>query len=98
QNIDNKFSQSLQIKTSLTTKANVVIENPINLKPYRTFREVDQPESNFILRYIDSKHPQNRSGGIEAALFEGDGGAWKLEAIQNIKNWLTEKTEIPVIG
>jgi len=25
-----------------------------------------------------------------AALFEGDGGAWKLRAVQNIRNWLVE--------
>jgi len=90
-NTDDKFSQKLQVKTGLTTKAEVEVKNPINLKPFRTFREIDQPESNFILRY------RSRSG-VEAALFEGDGGAWKLEAIQNIKDWLTEKTSIPVIG
>lgn len=91
QNTDDKFSQSLQVKSGLTTKANEVVENPITLIPFRTFREIEQPESNFILRY------QNRKG-IEAALFEGDGGCWKLDAILRIKNWLTEKTTIPVIG
>ena len=90
-NTDDKFSQKLQVKTGLTTKAEVEVKNPINLKPFRTFREIDQPESNFILRY-------RNQNGIQAALFEGDGGAWKLKAIQNIKNWLTEKTSIPVIG
>jgi len=91
QNTDDKFSQTLQVKTGLTTKANEKIENPITLKPFRTFREIEQPESEFILRY------QNRSG-IEAALFEGDGGCWKLDAILRIKEWLSAKTKIPVIG
>lgn len=91
QNTDDKFSQTLQVKTGLTTKANETIENPITLKPFRTFREIEQPESEFILRY------QNRNG-IEAALFEGDGGCWKLDAILRIKEWLSDKTEIPVIG
>jgi len=91
QNTDDKFSQTLQVKTGLTTKANEKIENPITLKPFRTFREIVQPESEFILRY------QNRNG-IEAALFEGDGGCWKLDAILRIKEWLSGKTEIPVIG
>ena len=63
----------------------------VTLKPFRTFREIEQPESEFILRY------QNRNG-IEAALFEGDGGCWKLDAILRIKEWLSDKTEIPVIG
>ena len=92
QNIDDKFSQKLKVKTGLTTKAEVEIKNPVNLAPYRTFREVEQPSSNFILRY------RNRGELIEAALFEGDGGAWKLDAIQNIKNWLTLNTTTAVIG
>jgi len=95
QNTDDKFSQSLQVKTALTTKAQVDVKNPVTLKPFRTFREVDQPESEFILRY--------RSSGkiVEAALFEGDGGRWRLDAIKNIKEWLTLNTldtKIPVIG
>jgi len=93
QNTDDKFSQSLQIKTGLTTKANVIVENPITLQPFRTFREVNQPESKFILRY------RNKGNTIEAALFEGDGGQWKLDAIKNIKDWLSgNASPIPVIG
>ena len=92
QNLDDKFSQKIKVKTGLTTKAEVEVKNPVVLKPFRTFREVDQPQSEFILRY------RNRGDQVEAALFEGDGGSWKLDAIQNIKNWLTENTKIPVIG
>lgn len=92
QNTDDKFSQSLQVKTALTTKAQVDVKNPVTLQPFRIFREVDQPESEFILRY------RSANKLVEAALFEGDGGRWKLDAIQNIKNWLTQKTKIPVIG
>ena len=92
QNTDDKFSQSVMIKTGLTTKATVDIENPVSLRPFRTFREVDQPQSDFILRY------QTKNGSMSAALFEGDGGAWQLGAIQNIKEWLTKNTKIPVIG
>ena len=91
QNTDDKFSQTLQVKTGLTTKANETVENPITLLPYRTFREVGQPESEFILRYRSQTD-------IVAALFEGDGGRWKLDAISSIKAWLSEKTDIPVIG
>uniref|UniRef100_A0A6M3IXA3 Uncharacterized protein n=1 Tax=viral metagenome TaxID=1070528 RepID=A0A6M3IXA3_9ZZZZ len=92
ENNDDQFSQSLQIKTGLTTKAMVEVKNPVLLKPFRTFREVAQPKSNFILRY------QNRNDSISAALFEADGGAWQLAAIQNIKAWLVANTKISVIG
>ena len=47
----------------------------MELKPFRTFLEVAQPESEFILRVNDK-------GNI--GLFEADGGVWKLEAKRNI--------------
>jgi len=90
-NTDDKFSQKVQVKTGLTTKAEVEVKNPILLKPFRTFREVDQPESNFVLRY-------RNQNGIQAALFEGDGGCWKLDAILRIKEWFSDNSKIPIIG
>lgn len=64
----------------------------VTLKPFRTFREVDQPESAFIFRYRKGRH-----GLPEIALFEADGGAWKLEAKSRIKAYLSEGTEAPII-
>jgi hypothetical protein len=78
---DDGVSQSVVAKTGVATVADVVVPNPVNLKPYRTFVEVEQPESEFIFRM------QN---GPQCALFEADGGAWKLEAMRNIKNYLAE--------
>lgn len=55
------------------------------LKPWRTFSEVNQPESAFLFRY--------RSDGdsVVVALFEADGGAWKIEAMDNIAKFFREK-------
>jgi hypothetical protein len=63
------------------------VPNPVRLTPYRTFREVWQPSSVFVLRL---KKGEN---GIPptAALFEADGGKWKLEAIENISTFLRDK-------
>lgn len=44
---------------------------------------VDQPESNFTLRV---------NGEACVALFEADGGAWKNEAVENIKQYLVAGT------
>ena len=66
------------------------------LAPRRTFPEVDQPESPFVLLV-----KQSREGMMpEIALFEADGGLWKLTAIQNIKDYLKAvlEVEVPVIG
>ena len=38
--------------------------------------------SKFVLRVSDKR------GDPELALFEADGGAWKLEAMRLIKEWL----------
>lgn len=91
QNVDNKMSQTLQIKTSITTKANIEMKNPVLLRPFRTFREVEQPASNFILRY------KNQGDSLVANLIEADGGAWQLDAISNIKAWLSMNVEDVII-
>lgn len=52
--------------------------------PFRTFIEIEQPESEFLLR------AKKGYEGIEFALFEADGGAWKKEAIDNIAAYLKE--------
>jgi len=63
----------------------------VKLKPYRTFREVEQPESAFIFRY------KQEGGSPVIALFEADGGAWKLDAKAKIKAYLSDKVESPII-
>jgi len=84
---DDGFSQQINIKTGITTKSQIKVENPIELQPYRTFREVAQPASNFILRL-------KNKDGFSCALFEGDGGAWRLQAIKNI----TEHLELALVN
>lgn len=54
----------------------------IKLAPYRTFIEVEQPEGEFLLRL---------QKGPSAALFEADGGAWKIQARKNIKEYFLDK-------
>lgn len=57
------------------------VPNPVKLRPYRTFHEVEQPASDFIFRMKSER-------GISCALFEADGGAWENAAMANIKNYL----------
>lgn len=85
QNTDNKFSQSIQIKSGIMSASSVEIQNPMSLIPYRTFNEVDQPASNCIFRL------REMPTGLQCALFVADGGAWKNEAMKNIATFLKEK-------
>lgn len=98
--VDNGVTQTVHIKAGLTAGSDEtapveVPAGPLLLRPYRTFREIDQPESKFIFRLRkgdDGKEPV-------AALFEADGEEWKLEAIHRIKDWLEIKVkDIPVIA
>ena len=79
---DDGFTQTVNIKQGIAIVGSKAINPIVRLKPYRTFVEVEQPESEFLIRL--------RSGG-EVALFEADGGAWKLQARENIAVYLREK-------
>lgn len=79
---DDGVSQKVTINRGVATASDVTVKNPVSLKPLRTFYEVDQPESPFILRFDEN---------ARAALFEGDGGAWKLKAVESIRNWLSDE-------
>lgn len=78
---DNGVTQKATVRTGIASKTDAVVPNPVKLRPYRTFMEVEQPVSEFIFRMADER-------GITCALFEADGGAWKNAAMQNIKNYL----------
>lgn len=68
---DNGFTQSVTTKTGSATLSATPIPPKVSLKPFRTFVEVSQPASDYILRLNDR-------GNV--ALYEADGGSWQLEA------------------
>ena len=72
---DNGVTQTVEARQGIALKERVEIRPRVVLQPFRTFLEVDQPESEFLLR-VDAEK------GI--GLFEADGGVWKLEAKKNI--------------
>lgn len=81
---DDGVSQSVTIRTGIATVGQVRVPSPAKLRPYRTFLEVEQPASLFILRM--------REGG-QCALFEADGGLWRETARQNIRNYFEYELE-----
>lgn len=78
---DSGINQSVTVKNGVSSLATGKAPNPVELKPYRTFLEVDQPESLFVFRLNDEPG---------CALFEADGGLWKHNALANIKEYLQE--------
>ena len=90
QTMDDGVSQSVTAKAGIAKVENVKLPNPITQAPYRTFLEVQQPESKFVIRI------RKGQAGPSCALFEADGGAWELEAVLRIKEWLQK--ELPKIS
>ena len=76
---DNGISQIVSARMGAATVGKAEVPNPAELRPYRTFLEVEQPSSQFVFRI-------NKDG--DCALFEADGGIWKNYAMQNIKEYL----------
>jgi hypothetical protein len=92
---DDGITQTVTAKSGIARVEEVAVPNPVFLAPFRTFREVTQPLSPFVLRM-----KQGRENGLPTvALFEADGGKWKLDAIQFIREYLEEKVEsVPIIA
>lgn len=79
---DNGVSQEVEARQGVSLKALVTVKPRVALRPFRTFLEVEQPESEFLLRLDD----EGRVG-----LFEADGGMWKQTAKANIQAYFEEK-------
>ena len=90
---DDGVTQTVTAKAGMAKVTNVQVPNPITLKPYRTFLELDQPASQFIFRMRKDER------GFWCSLHEADGGRWNLEAIERIRDWLHNKLpEVPIIA
>lgn len=85
---DDGVTQKATIKTGLASKGDAIVPNPVCLRPYRTFLEVEQPESAFVFRM-----KQDSYGSVMCAIFEADGGAWKMDATQAIKEYLQRELD-----
>ena len=85
--VDTGVSQEVKTGKGVALVGMTRVPNPVALMPYRTFREIEQPASLFVLRL-----KSGQEGGLPTiALYEADGGAWKLEAIQRIAAFLQER-------
>lgn len=79
---DNGVTQVVEARKGVALKEQVEVRPRVKLIPFRTFLEVDQPESEFLLRVGD---------GGQVGLFEADGGVWKLVAKRSIVAYLEER-------
>lgn len=85
--VDTGVAQEVKTAGGVVLVGSTKVPNPVALQPYRTFREVAQPESLFVLRLQSGTNGEKP----RCALFEADGGTWKLEAVQRVSQYLVEK-------
>ena len=85
---DNGIATTITTQKGVALQTNEQIRPLVKLRPYRTFPEVEQPESIFLIRISER--------GI--AFIEADGGMWKLKAREVVKAHLEDKLSAEVEG
>lgn len=91
---DDGVSQRTTIRAGVARVGMAEVPNPVFLAPWRTFAEIEQPESPFILRVRRA----GEDGTPQAALFETGDHRWQLAAIESIAEYLREKIDLPVFA
>lgn len=84
---DDGVTQRVTARAGVTRREIVDLPNPVTLKPFRTFPDVEQPESLFVLRIRQGKEGEQPT----CALFEADGGGWRNQAVESIKKYFKNK-------
>jgi hypothetical protein len=82
---DDGFTQVVTVKQGAVTRGTSEIPKRIKLMPYRTFREIDPVESEFIVRL------RGKQGELPTiALIEVDAGRWKHDTALMVKRYLAK--------
>ena len=92
---DDGVSQNVTLKSGVHLKSAATLRSKVKLAPYRTFREIPQPVSDFLLR-VTARGENQQQPGI--GLFEAGGGQWKLAAMLAIKEYLAELVKAPIVA
>jgi hypothetical protein len=89
---DDGATQRVTARSGVALVDTVSVPNPVLLKPFRTFAEVGQPSSEFVVRV-------RKDADMKVALFEADGGAWKNDAIRAVAEFVrAQELDVPVLS
>jgi hypothetical protein len=78
---DDGVTQQVQATAGIERVQLVDVPNPIRLAPYRTFIEIEQPTSEFVLRLRGGGENEKPKMG----LYEVVDGEWRIDAMNDIK-------------
>lgn len=87
--VDDGVSQSASVAKGIA--ANVVREaapTVVTLRPFRSFVEVEQVPSPFVLRMRN-----NRNEDIEVGVFECDGHSWMIQQMEKVGEFLRSRLD-----
>ena len=91
---DDGMTQEVTTRRGIARKGTESVKNPIKLRPFVTFPEIDQPELNFVLRL-----KQGDNGRVAAALFDTADVTWQNTTARIIAAHLEAKlnTKTPIL-
>lgn len=82
---DDGIAQTVVTENSVGRKEKTKMDPIIKLRPWRTFREIEQPEDSFLIR------AHRQEGSLPLISMRSAGGEmWKHEAIESIRDYLSE--------
>ena len=93
QSTDDGLSQLITVKTGEVSTAEVKVNPRINLRPVRTFTEIEPEVGEFLIRFR-----QSGNGMPCIALFNIDGQRWRNNTMHAIKQYFNDIVTLPVIA
>ncbi len=82
---DDGFSQVVNVKSGVVMQKAVTVPNFFKIQTFKTFPEIEQPKIHYVLRL-----QQHGDEIPKFALFECDGGQWKVETTGEIRSYLNK--------
>lgn len=79
---DDGVAQATTVRSGISMLKEGTVPSPVTLAPFRTFHDVDQPDSPFVFR-LDKAGEK-----VVGAIFEADGGAWQHDAAEAVAEYL----------
>ena len=89
--VDDGTAQEVEVRSGIR-KVYQDLPNPVSLQEYCTFPEIEQPMITYVLR-LDRK-----SDSLQARLIQADGGAWRITAMERIRNWLANHVSVSILA
>ncbi len=81
---DNGVSQTVTVRKGVVNVGPEKMPNPVRLAPFRTFIEVEQPQSLYVFRVHE---------GPTVALYTAGGAEWEIAAMDAIKDFFVQELD-----